>query len=309
MVYQGRRGGQSEGKAVDFAVHGNKFATISADNRVAVWDLRFRTRITSLQLSPGKLRSVALSSRLLVVKTATIVRRDPAGRELVSERIFVYDVTNDYACISKIDDLHSGRITSLRILADGIHIMTTSMDNTLCFTQGTTDTLAARVDVGIPVQSAIVLRDGNLVISSAGVAAIRSPPAIAGLLREHASAEFSMVEDLPSDRGPLIQHVDESSRGWPARSMPTEGLSSTSCRCSQPLYSYEAYGKLRDETCSICLGPLADEKISMGPCLHAGHTRCLTEWHAKIKNDLCPVCRHPFVESYIISEDDTSSSL
>lgn len=44
--------------------------------------------------------------------------------------------------------------------------------------------------------------------------------------------------------------------------------------------------------CCICLNkPCVGEEISILPCLHAYHSKCISDWLAKRK--LCPLCRKP----------------
>jgi Ring finger domain len=59
--------------------------------------------------------------------------------------------------------------------------------------------------------------------------------------------------------------------------------------------SFEVHESKANDPCPICLGPLSEEKVSIGPCLHTMHTSCLQSWLAK--DTTCPVCRASFVEN------------
>ena len=42
--------------------------------------------------------------------------------------------------------------------------------------------------------------------------------------------------------------------------------------------------------CTICIDPLESEPLSMPPCGHIFHSKCIKEWTAKLNNS-CPLCR------------------
>ena len=50
----------------------------------------------------------------------------------------------------------------------------------------------------------------------------------------------------------------------------------------------------KDETCAICLAPLADAAITEFQCSHSFHTECIRE--ARRWSDHCPTCRVPLKE-------------
>lgn len=89
----------------------------------------------------------------------------------------------------------------------------------------------------------------------------------------------------------------------------TSSLSSTSLRQPSPrhppppprpvgsrglaeLNSFNVPEKQSDQACPICLAPLSEEKVSLGPCLHLAHTSCLKNW--LVTQPTCPLCRAPF---------------
>jgi len=42
--------------------------------------------------------------------------------------------------------------------------------------------------------------------------------------------------------------------------------------------------------CTFCLDSLESEPLSMSPCQHIFHSKCIQEWTAK-SNNSCPLCR------------------
>lgn len=60
------------------------------------------------------------------------------------------------------------------------------------------------------------------------------------------------------------------------------------------LPSFNAVGETGDENCAICLGPLHEERVSTGQCLHILHTTCLKQWLVRDRLVACPVCRVPY---------------
>lgn len=52
------------------------------------------------------------------------------------------------------------------------------------------------------------------------------------------------------------------------------------------LPSFPVHASQKDNPCTICLGPLHEEHVSTGPCLHFMHTSCLSSWLRK--DPSCP---------------------
>ncbi|KAI0565943.1 Zinc finger RING-type [Gracilaria domingensis] len=66
---------------------------------------------------------------------------------------------------------------------------------------------------------------------------------------------------------------------------------------TEDLFSFEAPEKEKQNPCPICLGPLGDEQVSTGQCLHLIHSSCLKGWLAKDLKSACPVCRIPYQDA------------
>lgn len=49
------------------------------------------------------------------------------------------------------------------------------------------------------------------------------------------------------------------------------------------------------DRCPICLDTMEDTPISIGMCMHAAHTECLSSYLVKTMHELCPVCRSPLL--------------
>lgn len=56
------------------------------------------------------------------------------------------------------------------------------------------------------------------------------------------------------------------------------------------------------QTCPICLGPLSEDDIKTGNCLHSIHKECLQSWMVKDKKLSCPVCREAYASAAELNE-------
>lgn len=64
-------------------------------------------------------------------------------------------------------------------------------------------------------------------------------------------------------------------------------------RPSVKLDGFDAPSEVAEESCAICLSPLAEQSVSSASCSHLIHTTCYNAWLAKDAKQACPICRQP----------------
>lgn len=70
------------------------------------------------------------------------------------------------------------------------------------------------------------------------------------------------------------------------------------------LEGFDAPLNVGDDSCAICLSPLAEQRVSRASCSHLIHTVCYNLWLAKDAKRACPICRQP-VDSFLSSSQSS----
>lgn len=167
---------------VDFAVCGERLATVVSNGNVTIWDLRTQLRVAEIhEDDTGWLNGVDMSDSVVVTTSYH------------APHVRVYSVANNYACVGAagaFDWVHNRVGRSVRILGSG-HVMSTSDDGTLAISALRSNEVVARMKFEFSPCVSAVLPDGSIAVTVSpvtrgyfnGIMIIPAPPAAASLLK------------------------------------------------------------------------------------------------------------------------------
>jgi hypothetical protein len=106
----------------------------------------------------------------------------------------VWNAEGGYSCIAVLDWLHKGWIDSMVLIGDG-HILSASLDHTVCVTQLSSRTVVARTKLSYKASCAAILPDGRLAVcgSDGNAALIDAPAPVADALKALGATLFPEV--------------------------------------------------------------------------------------------------------------------